>query len=147
MENGIFPEFPSTSPYAKYSLEGIIKQELKLDNTSFVPVEEASNTEIPVLYTAHSPGLAPYSKCDKIQVEAGNKTYGIISSAAIGRVPGVDFFIENNDAAISRISFIIVAIPGKAVIVMDMGSIGGIETLERQRQDLPLSHSTPTSRQ
>lgn len=140
------PGMPSGFPFPMISLEAIIKQELKLDTTRFVPVEEASDTEIPVLYTANSPTIASYSKCGEIQVDAGNETNVLISSAAIGRVPGVDFFIGNNDKNISRISFIIIAIPRKAVIVMDMGSIGGIETLERQRKDLPRSHSTPTSR-
>lgn len=92
------------------------------------------------------PEIAPYSICGNIQVDAGNEANVMISSAAIGRVPGVDFFIENNDVAISRISFIIVAIPGKAVIVMDMGSVSGIYTLDRQREDVPKEHSTIESR-
>jgi hypothetical protein len=46
---------------------------------------------------------------------------------------GTDFYIEFKDSCISRISFVIIAIPGKA-----MGSIAGIKTLSRQR-DLPQS--------
>lgn len=138
------PDYPEQ--YQKYTLEGIINQELNLSNTNFIPEWEVSNTEIPVLYTANSPEIAPYSICGNIQVDAGNEANVMISSAAIGRVPGVDFFIENNDVAISRISFIIVAIPGKAVIVMDMGSVSGIYTLDRQREDVPKEHSTIESR-
>jgi hypothetical protein len=120
----------------------------ELGEEEFVPDYPVSNAEIPVLYSSNFENEVimegeesdVYTQSGVITIDEG------MCVRAIGRIPGTDFYIDlPHDTCISRICFVIIVVPGKAIVVMDMGSISGIKTLSRQR-DLPLVHSTEEER-
>ncbi|XXQ35124.1 FHA domain-containing protein [Plasmodiophora brassicae] len=63
----------------------------------------------------------------------------------LGRKEGATFRIRRADYDISRISFVMIAVPNRALIVVDVGCISGIFTIRREA-DAPVIDSTVDNR-
>ncbi|CEO97367.1 RING-type domain-containing protein [Plasmodiophora brassicae] len=91
--------------------------------------------------------LAEYSKCDTKRTKAsstGVPAHGI-KVLLVGRQRYCDIILDAEDNYCSRITAVVVIIPGHSVIVVDTGSRSGISTMQRAT-DKPLEHSTRSLR-